>query len=84
LICDPAIPRAILAPAAGHPSGVTTVAAISGDVQIHRNQTFYVNSVWDVSKSIQVSAEANYRETNYLALPDADGVIFLTQFLWRL
>ncbi len=54
-----------------------------GPAQIARNQTYYANLIWDISKSLQVSGEVNYRKTDYVALPDADGMVFLTQFLWR-
>jgi hypothetical protein len=52
-------------------------------VQIARNQTYYANLIWDRSKTVQVSAEVNYHKTDFVALPDADGVVFLSQFLWR-
>jgi hypothetical protein len=51
--------------------------------QIARNQTYYANLIWDASKTIQVSAAVQYRRTDYVVLPDADGMVFLTQFLWR-
>jgi hypothetical protein len=51
--------------------------------QVVRNQTYYANLVWDVSKAFQVSLEANYRRTAYTAFRDADGVVLLAQLLWR-
>jgi hypothetical protein len=51
--------------------------------QFARNQTAYVNLVWDVSKSLQWSLEVDYRKTQYLALRNAEGVVVLTQMLWR-
>jgi hypothetical protein len=51
--------------------------------QIARNQTYYANLIWDASKTIQVSAAVQYRRTDYVVLPDADGMVFLTQMLWR-
>jgi hypothetical protein len=51
--------------------------------QIVRNQTYYANLVWDVSKAFQVSFEVDYRRTAYTAFRDADGVVFLAQLLWR-
>lgn len=51
--------------------------------QIGRNQTYYTNVVWDVSKVFQVSFEVDYRKTDYIAFRDASGVVLLTQMLWR-
>jgi hypothetical protein len=54
-----------------------------GPVQIARNQTYYANLIWDVNKMIQISGAVQYRKTDYVLLPDADGMVFLSQFLWR-
>lgn len=51
--------------------------------QIARNQAYFANLIWDVTKVVQVSFEVNYRETDFVALPDAEGMVFLSQFLWR-
>lgn len=52
--------------------------------QIVCNQTFFNNFVWDVSKTVQMAFEVDYRKTNYTSpLIDATGVNFVTQFLWR-
>jgi hypothetical protein len=54
-----------------------------GPAQIARNQTYYANLIWDTNRTVQVSAGVQYRKTDYVVLPDADGVVFLMQFLWR-
>lgn len=56
--------------------------------QIRRNKTFFVNSVWDLSKAMQFSLELDYRKTDYTqfqpdALLDSDAMIVATRFLWR-
>jgi hypothetical protein len=51
--------------------------------QVVRNQTYFANLVWDVSKAFQVSFEMDYRRTAYTAFRDADGVVLLGQLLWR-
>lgn len=52
--------------------------------QIASNQTFFNTVMWDVNKTIQVGFEVDYRKTNYISpLNDVDGLLFMTQFLWR-
>ena len=51
--------------------------------QFAKNQTCYTNLVWDASKVLQVSFEVDYRKTDYIAFPNANGVVFLTQMLLR-
>jgi hypothetical protein len=51
--------------------------------QFARNQTCFANLVWDASKALQISFEVDYRKTNYIAFPNAEGVVFLSQMLWR-
>lgn len=51
--------------------------------QVARNQTYFANLVFDASKAVQVSFEVDYRKTDYTAFRDADGVVFVSQFLWR-
>lgn len=61
-------------------------APIRGDLaptQFARNQTWFTNFVWDVSKTLQFSFEVDYRRTDYIAFPNADGVVFLSQMLFR-
>ena len=58
------------------------------DVQIRRNQTAFTNFVWDLSKSVQLGLQVDYRKTNYTqfqpnALLDSDAVVIATRFLWR-
>lgn len=51
--------------------------------QFAKNQTYYANLVWDASKVLQLSFEVDYRKTDYIAFPNADGVVFLTQMLLK-
>ena len=56
--------------------------------QIRRNQTYFANLVWDLSKSVQLGLEIDYRKTDYTqflpnAFLDSDAVIVATRFLWK-
>jgi len=52
--------------------------------QIASNQTFFNTLLWDLSKTVQIGLEVDYRKTNFVSpLLDADGVLVMTQFLWR-
>ena len=56
--------------------------------QILRNQTYFCNFVWDLSKTVQLGLQVDYRKTEYMefqpnAFLDADGVIIGSRFLWR-
>ncbi len=51
--------------------------------QFVKNQTCFTNFVWNVSKVLQVSFEVDYRVTDYFAFADANGVVFLSEMLWR-
>lgn len=56
--------------------------------QIRRNQTYFMNWVWDVSKAVQLGLEVDYRQTDYAqfapnAFLDSDAVIVATRFLWK-
>ncbi|MAT72376.1 MAG: hypothetical protein CMJ58_22970 [Planctomycetaceae bacterium] len=56
--------------------------------QIRRNQTYFVNWVWDLSKAVQLGLEVDYRKTNYTEFQpnvflDNDAVTIATRFLWR-
>lgn len=51
--------------------------------QFAKNQTYFANLVWDASKVLQISFEVDYRKTDYIAFRNANGVVFLTQMLWR-
>lgn len=52
--------------------------------QITSNQTFFNTLLWDLSKSVQFGLEVDYRRTNYVEpLKDANGILVMTQFLWR-
>lgn len=56
--------------------------------QIRRNQTYFVNFVWDVTKSIQLGLELDYRKTDYFqfapnAFLDNEGFILGNRFLMK-
>jgi hypothetical protein len=56
--------------------------------QIRRNETYFANLVWDLSKAVQLGLEIDYRKTDYTrfqpnAFLDSDAVIIATRFLWR-
>jgi hypothetical protein len=52
--------------------------------QATSNQTFFNTLLWDLSESFQIGFEVDYRKTHYVAPAlDADGVLIMTQFLWR-
>ncbi len=43
-----------------------------------------MNILYDCSKSFQIGFEVDYRKTNYISPAlDAQGFLFMTQFLWR-
>jgi len=41
---------------------------------IQKNQTFFVNIIWDVNRSLRLSAEPTWRKTTYLGLNDNQGL----------
>ena len=56
--------------------------------QIRRNQTYFMNWVWDLSKAVQLGLEVDYRKTNYTefapnAFLDSDAGLLSTRFLWK-
>lgn len=58
------------------------------DTQIRRNQTYFCNLVWDLSKVVQLGLQIDYRKTDYTefepdAFLDSDAVIIASRFLWR-
>ncbi len=52
-------------------------------LQIVRNETYFANLIWDVTRYFRVAWEFTYRETSYKVLRDNDGVGFHTQFQWK-
>jgi hypothetical protein len=53
-------------------------------LQIPKNQTGYGVLYWEVSRILQLGLEVEYRKTNFFPpLLTADGMIFMTQFLFR-
>jgi hypothetical protein len=52
--------------------------------QITSNQTFFNTLLWDLSRTVQFGLEVDYRRTNYVEpLQDANGLLVMSQFLWR-
>lgn len=41
---------------------------------IQKNQTVFVNLIWDINKLFQISAEPTWRKTTYLGLKDNSGL----------
>lgn len=52
-------------------------------LQIAGNETFFANLIWDINKAFRVAGEVTYRQTDYLFLPDNDGVGLHAQFRWK-
>jgi hypothetical protein len=50
--------------------------------QITYNQTLFANLIWDVTHQFRVGFELTYRETDYVALPNNQGVGLQTQVQW--
>jgi hypothetical protein len=44
-----------------------------------RNETYFANLVWDVTKHLRLGAEVNYRRTEYTVLRNNDGMGFQVQ-----
>jgi hypothetical protein len=68
-------------------SGYGIDSPVSRDLaagQIASNQTFFNTFLLDVSQSFQIGVEVDYRRTRYISPAlDADGFLFMNQFLWR-
>jgi hypothetical protein len=50
---------------------------------IARNDAWYTSLFWDVTRTVQLGFQVDYRQTDYVALPDNSAAVFYTQFLWR-
>src|SRR5262249_4693206 len=48
-----------------------------------RNETYFANLIWDVTKHFRVAGEVTYRKTAYTLVPNNDGIGFHTQVQWR-
>jgi hypothetical protein len=49
-----------------------------------RNETYYVTTIWDVTKAFRIGVQASYLRTAFPAvLGNTDGFIFQTQFMWK-
>ena len=51
--------------------------------QIARNDSFFANLIWDVTRSVRLAVEFTVRETDYVLLNDNDGVGVHTQMQWK-
>jgi hypothetical protein len=50
---------------------------------ISRNETWFSNFVWNLNKSVQVSFEVDYRQTEFISLEKGSRTLFISQFLWQ-
>jgi hypothetical protein len=48
-----------------------------------RNETYYITTIWDVTKALRVGFQASYLRTTYAVPTDTEGFIFQTQFMWK-
>jgi hypothetical protein len=48
-----------------------------------RNQTYYVTTLWDVTKAFRVGFQVSYLKTNYSILKDNQGLVFHGQVQWK-
>ena len=48
-----------------------------------RNETYFANLVWDVTKHFRIAGEVTYRKTSYTVVPNNDGIGFHTQVQWK-
>lgn len=48
-----------------------------------RNETYFVNLVWDVTKHLRLGCELTYRRTEYTILRSNEGLGVQTQMQWR-
>jgi hypothetical protein len=51
--------------------------------QIARNETVWANLVWDVTQSLRLGFEITFRDTDYVVLPDNNGVGLHGQMQWK-
>jgi hypothetical protein len=52
--------------------------------QASSNQTIYNTLLYDLSRAVQFGFEVDYRKTTFAAPAiDAEGFLFMTQFIWR-
>jgi hypothetical protein len=59
---------------------------IDGDcavTQLLRTETYFVNTLWDMTKSIRVGVQLSYLRTAYSIPLDNDGLILHTQFMFK-
>jgi len=59
---------------------------LDGDVGLAiplRNETYYITTIWDVTKAFRVGLQASYLRTAYPVAGNVDGFIFQTQFMWK-
>lgn len=61
-------------------------APVRGDLAadgIALNDAWFSSLFWDVTKTVQLGFQVDYRNTDYVTLPDNSAAVFYTQFLWR-
>jgi hypothetical protein len=51
--------------------------------QMVRNETYFSNLIWDVTKHFRIAGELTYRRTAYSLVRNNDGVGFHTQVVWK-
>ena len=59
------------------------ISGLAAATQIARNDTIFANLIWDVTPSFRLATEFTYRTTDYLLLPDNDGVGAHWQMQWK-
>jgi hypothetical protein len=50
--------------------------------QITYNETLYGTVFWEVTEALRLGLEISHRETDYVALPDNEGILVHTQVQW--
>jgi hypothetical protein len=48
-----------------------------------RNETYFANLIWDVTKHFRIAGEVTYRKTAYTVVPNNDGIGFHTHVQWK-
>jgi hypothetical protein len=51
--------------------------------QVSKNETLFVNLIWDVNKHLRFAGELTYRATDWVTLPDNDGFGAHSQAQWK-
>jgi hypothetical protein len=48
-----------------------------------RNDTYFANLIWDITRPFRLAGEVTYRQTSYTFVPNNEGVGFHLQAQWR-